>query len=862
MFDLYPYQERVLDALMRKKNVILVVPTGSGKTYASILPFFQNRLLCDQCLPYKALYAVPMRVLATQFQATCTQLIEQNLEPEYITELKARYQHFERDLLSIQTGESPLDPYFESMITACTIDQLLASALGMPYSVDARRANINVAAVSGSYLILDEPHLYPLAQNGRSYQGALTTCLEILRLMKGMNRFILMSATMSRPLVDKLAQILDAEIVTASDEELYSLNKDRMRTFVRSATPLDAKAVLTQHDRCTLAVCNTVQRAQELYLNLDALIRQDNMDIELRLLHSRFTDADREKQGKDLQRLLGKAQWIKGDYQNEKSVIVVATQVVEVGLDISVQVLHTELAPANSIIQRAGRCARFEQQHGQVIVYPLGNNEQGQPVSPLPYSADLCSTTWDALATYDHRVIGFAQEQELIDHVHSAADLDLLARYEAHRDELQDTITASLQNLTRDQSAAANLICDVTQVQIIIHDNPEEITTEPWRYESFGVHPSQLQGKHWQRLKDYQSEVGLDWLCKKPVLKSTEQPDDEEDNRAVNTYTWTEVTNPEELVGVLAIALPSQIATYHLALGLVFLDGRLPLSESWRHQLQEHPYQSAQRKRASNFSHGKPTSKQTYDQHIGGLADAYHYALYDELSYGMTSLEELMHLKPGTIDHAIQLAIATHDLGKLDRRWQQWARAWQRLHYEKGEWSTAYREPEPSYFFAKTNYDFRSIEQRAWQKELSQQGITRPHHACESVAVGRHLLGYSLGISNGQDPAMAVLRATCAAIAHHHTTNAHQYGEAHITPATLHTIDTAFKNARRENTWTYNLDQLKLDISSGDFPDNVTPSKLTRCDITDEKARLETWLAFLIVRALRLADQRADFYAL
>ncbi|GCF11249.1 CRISPR-associated helicase Cas3' [Dictyobacter arantiisoli] len=862
MFELYPYQERVLDKLMQKKNVILVTPTGSGKTDASIIPFFQNRLFCDQCLPYKALYVVPMRVLATQFQTSCQKLLDEDIAPEYFAKLTARYQHFGRELLSIQTGDSPLDPCFESMITACTIDQLLASALGMPYGVSARQANINVAAVSSSYLIIDEPHLYPLAQDGRSYQGALTTCLEMLRLLKGVNRFILMSATMSRPLVEKLAQMLDAEVITASAEELVALNKERQRAFIRATAPLDAQAVLTHHDRCTLAVCNTVQRAQELYLHLDALLKHDGRDIELKLLHSRFTDADRKQQGEDLQRLLGKEQWINGEYQGEKDVIVIATQVVEVGLDISVQVLHTELAPANSIVQRAGRCARFEQQHGQVRIYPLGEDEQGQPVSPLPYPAELCRTTWDALAAYDQQVVGFAQEQEIINQVHSTADLDLLARYEAHRDELQDTITTRLQDLTRNQSTAANLIRDVTQIQIILHDEPEEITTEPWRYESFGVHPGQLQGKHWQRLKNYQAELGLDWLCKKPILKATAQPDDEEDNRAVNTYTWDHVTNPEEVVGALMIALPGQLATYHPALGLVFLDGRLPLSESWRQQLQEHPYQSSKRERSDDAVHKKPTRQQNYEQHIGGLADAYHYVLYDELSYSMSSLEERMYLKPGSIDHAIQLAIATHDLGKLDRRWQRWARAWQRLRYEKGQWSTPYHEPASSFFFAKTNYLSGSSKERDWQQELSQQGIKRPHHACEGVAVSRRFLRHSLGILNGKDPMMAVLRATCTAIAHHHTTDAHEYGETHIHPSALPTIDTALKSVQRESPWAYDLAQLTLELKKGEFPKNVTPPALTRCDVSDEQARLETWLAFLIVRALRLADQRADFYAL
>ena len=47
-------------------------------------------------------------------------------------------------------------------LTFCTIDQLLASFLAIPYGVGPNRANLNVAGVAGSYLVLDEFHLYPL----------------------------------------------------------------------------------------------------------------------------------------------------------------------------------------------------------------------------------------------------------------------------------------------------------------------------------------------------------------------------------------------------------------------------------------------------------------------------------------------------------------------------------------------------------------------------------------------------------------------------------------------------------------------------------------------------------------------------
>ncbi len=670
MTKLYPYQERVIATLLgpEKKNVILVVPTGGGKTWAAVLPYLQDRAYDDGLLPEKALYAVPMRVLATQFKETCRELIEEELDPALFQELEKQYQRFGGDLNSLQTGETPEDPQLESMIVACTIDQLLASALGIPYSLGHNAANINVGAVCGSYLILDEPHLYPLTNEGRSYKGALTTCLEMLRLLKGLTRFVFMSATMSSTLVERLSEMLDAEVITVDDDELVTINQGRLRTLERSPIPMSAERILQEHDRCSLVVCNTVQQAQTMYLELDSRLQQSGQDTQLKLLHSHFTDEDRQEQGKQLSELLGKRQWEKGVYLGLKDVIVVSTQVVEVGLDISVQTLHTQLSPANSLLQRAGRCARFEWQRGRVIVYPLPPRADGKPASTLPYDAALCAKTWDALPHFEGKPVGFREEQDLVDIVHTSDDLALLQRYEDHRYDLQEAFTMCLR--THEREHASELIRDVRQVQLLIHDNPGEvITTEPWCWQSFGLHPSQFLGKHWEDLRAKQSELDL--------------------------------------------------------------------------------------------------------------ADAYHYAIVRELGYVMARLEQLMGLQPDTIDHAIQLAIATHDLGKLSREWQRWARAWQDLYMQKKDWAVHYREPASDYFFAKTNYDYRDRDQRNWQKELT---CTRPHHACESVKAAENLLAHSLDITHEQSPNLPVLRAVCYAIAHHHTPNAHEYGATSIDP--------------------------------------------------------------------------------
>src|SRR5581483_5067972 len=353
---LYPYQERVKELIQHGKSVILQAPTGAGKTRAALAPFIENFFdTPNASAPRKCLYVVPMRVLANQFVA------------EY-GEHAASYERIHRRKIrvEIQTGEQPRDRRFEQDLTFCTIDQFLSSYLTMPFSLAHRLANLNAGALVGTFLVFDEFHLL-------DPQTTLPTVLHALKQFRGLAPMLLMTATFSQDMLNALADELSAQVEHVSQEEWRAIQTrdgkttPRERTWRVCETELTAEDVMKMHRTRSIAICNTVRRAQNLFRELKELKRAGKLDAELLLLHSRFLQDDRQAREKELK------QWFGKDAAREGSAIIVATQTIEVGVDITSEVLHTELAPASSMIQRAGRCARYAGEKGQVIVYPVSD---------------------------------------------------------------------------------------------------------------------------------------------------------------------------------------------------------------------------------------------------------------------------------------------------------------------------------------------------------------------------------------------------------------------------------------------------------------------------------------------------------
>lgn len=199
-------------------------------------------------------------------------------------------------------------------------------------------------------VILDEVHTY----SGVSQ----SIVLKVVAVLKSIGcRLHIGTATMPSVLYKKIKSILGAENVLETKLTKEELDKyDRHRIYKVDDWEALEKVIKNaiENEQKVLVVCNKIANAQAVYKKLN---RQFPI-VESLLLHSRFKRKDRKQREKDLIGLDEEGNPTHKFNTSSKACLVVSTQVVEVSLDISFDLMITECAPLDALIQRFGRINR------------------------------------------------------------------------------------------------------------------------------------------------------------------------------------------------------------------------------------------------------------------------------------------------------------------------------------------------------------------------------------------------------------------------------------------------------------------------------------------------------------------------
>jgi len=406
----YAFFEEVWKVLEENSRLVIVrAPTGCGKTEAVTAPFFHG-ILSNSRDWFSLVYSLPSRALVT----TMRQRLAKSL-----TSLGVAYA-----TVTSNYGEPlTVSPFLEGDVAVSTYDTLIYTFYGV--RCPSYHVLLPLSKIVGSLVVLDEVQL---VQDTFWYSLSLLPA-HLANLVDFGAHVVLMSATIPSVLVNEVEREVRGiaklvEVISQDKPSRGKLEVEIKDGILPSNEELDRLVIenIVRHERLpALIVVNTVEKAVNIYKRLLALKRNGKIDkVEPFLLHSRLS--------------LGERTRVEKLFEDEKAVglldkaIVVATQVIEAGLDIDVKYLLTELSPIDSLIQRLGRAAR--RNDGEAVIYL--DPDGGKNVYPTILLERSLQTVKGSGADLSEAVSNVDVSQNLVDSVYTSDVVENLSESIKH----------------------------------------------------------------------------------------------------------------------------------------------------------------------------------------------------------------------------------------------------------------------------------------------------------------------------------------------------------------------------------------------------------------------------------------------
>lgn len=395
-------QQTVIDLAPGNNEPTLVIaelPTGYGKTELAL--YLADRWAVER--QQRGLYvAMPTQATSNQMWERVGRFLRKRYPQEKInyhlihgnaqwkddlTDLNfSTEDETEQGTISAQSWFLPRKRTLLAPFAVGTVDQALLSTL------QTRHFFVRLFGLSGKTIIFDEVHAYD------TYMSSLFQRLLVWLRAVGASVVILsatLPASTRRQLVeswrgtneglDNLPVCYPA-VTVASASELYTkplpINEKRtiqIEWIGHTAESIgDAVRQRLRDGGCIAIICNRVRRAQEIYAALCAaqLVPEDD----LLLFHARTPGVWRNATEKEVLSRFGK------DANERKPAIIIATQVIEQSLDLDFDLMISDMAPIDLLLQRAGRLHRHERgsrpsemEKPTLLITTVGEKKDGTP---------------------------------------------------------------------------------------------------------------------------------------------------------------------------------------------------------------------------------------------------------------------------------------------------------------------------------------------------------------------------------------------------------------------------------------------------------------------------------------------------
>lgn len=368
-----PVQETLISAVDAPGLYILEAPMGVGKTEAALAACYRRWSEGGERGLY---FALPTQLTSNRIHERVAAFLENVVaDPSILSLVHGNaWMHPDRLLVIAPTaadaeGSAELTDWYasgrKSLLAGFgtgTIDQAIMSCLPVKHSA------LRLFALSGKVVVIDEVHSYDpytSALVDRTVKWMLEvgcTVIVLSATLSSARRKSLVSAAgadesgdpSAYPLITKVPKgACHAESIPVAETDFPTSRILIDRVSTASDDFWQGFADSAESGACVVIIRNTVALAQETYLRMKSLCR--DRGISFGLLHSRFPRFMRDENEGAWMEKLGKS-----NESRPSGCILVATQIVEQSVDIDADLLVTDLAPIELILQRIGRLHRHQ----------------------------------------------------------------------------------------------------------------------------------------------------------------------------------------------------------------------------------------------------------------------------------------------------------------------------------------------------------------------------------------------------------------------------------------------------------------------------------------------------------------------